>query len=431
VIARGTPPTPRSRAASGHATDVIVVGGGPAGATAARRLALGGVAVTVLDKSAFPRAKPCGGAISMRVLPRFPYLERELSRISTHLISRLHLESPAGESATLESRGPAALMIRRSEFDGLLLDLAREAGARVIEDTDVVRAAIDPGGGIVVQARDGRTFRAAAAIAADGVHSVLARRLGFRREWARGSIALDMMEETPRASLRAVDPGTLWVGYGYGGSKGYAYVFPKRDHVNVGVGYLLSYYRERVGRPPYSLQREFVADLTGRGVLAGESSRAAFTPFLIPVGGPAAQTMRDNVFLTGDAGGFVNGFTAEGIYYAMVTGDLAAASILAGTPRTYERAWRREIGAELADSITVQRYLFGRPGRVDRMVRGARDSPDLALALVDYAMARLSYRAARRRLLVRSPRLLLSILAARMGERRARLGPEPGSRVQV
>jgi hypothetical protein len=97
------------------------------------------------------------------------------------------------------------------------------------------------------------------------------------------------------------------------------------------------------------LQREFVSALKARAVLEGESSRAAFTPFLIPVGGPLAHTVKDSVLVTGDAGGFVNGFTAEGIYYAM---------------------------------------------------------------------ARRTYRDARRTLLLRSPRLLLSLLAARIGERR-------------
>jgi flavin-dependent dehydrogenase len=309
-------------------------------------------------------------------------------------------------------------MIRRVEFDALLVDLAREAGTTVVEHTEIVSARTDPGGAIVLRSRDGRTFRAPIAIAADGVHSVLARRLRFRTGWARETVALDMMEETPNLSLRALDPGSLWVAYGYGGAEGYAYVFPKRDHVNVGVGYLLSCYRETIGREPYVLQREFVSALKARAVLEGESSRAAFTPFLIPVGGPLAHTVKDSVLVTGDAGGFVNGFTAEGIYYAMVTGDLAAAAVLRGRPYEYERDWRREIGAELADSVTVQRYLFGRPGRVDRMVRGARESPGLGLALVDYAMARRTYRDARRTQLLRSPRLLLSLLAARIGERR-------------
>src|SRR5712691_1823573 len=106
---------------------ILVVGAGPAGATAARTLALAGVGVRLLDRAAFPRNKPCGGGISARVLRRFPYLERELRRISTHAVSRLQLEGPDGESTLIESTEPAALMIRRIEFDALLVALAVEA----------------------------------------------------------------------------------------------------------------------------------------------------------------------------------------------------------------------------------------------------------------------------------------------------------------
>ena len=67
---------------------IIVVGAGPAGATAARRLALNGRQVQLLDRRAFPRQKPCGGGISLRALSRFPYLERELTRIATHTVRR-------------------------------------------------------------------------------------------------------------------------------------------------------------------------------------------------------------------------------------------------------------------------------------------------------------------------------------------------------
>src|SRR6185312_8979973 len=119
---------------------VTVVGAGPAGATAARRLALAGHPVRLLDRRSFPRQKPCGGGISLRVLTRFPYLERELSRIATHTVGRLYLEGPGGESTIIESPGPAALLIRRVEFDNLLVDLAREAGAELIEGVDIVRA---------------------------------------------------------------------------------------------------------------------------------------------------------------------------------------------------------------------------------------------------------------------------------------------------
>lgn len=388
--------------------DVLVVGAGPAGATAARRLARAGARVTLIDRAHFPRNKPCGGAVSVRVLQRFPYLTAALARIPTHWISRLRLESPTGISATLQSNEPAALMIRRVEFDDLLVRLAIESGADLVEGVEIAQAA-DAGGRVRLRDRDGRVFEAPFVIAADGVNSVVARRLGLNARWPPAAVALDMMEETPRGSLAPADQGLLWVSYGYAGSEGYAYVFPKRDHVNAGVGFLLSYFRERVNVQPEAIHRDFIVELTRRGVLSGASVRRNFTPFLIPVGGPLQDAAAGRVLVAGDAGGFVNGFTAEGIYYAMVTGDLAAAAILDGNPRTYAAAWRAEIGAELRDSVLVQRFLFARAGRVDGMVRGATRHPDLAGGLVDYAMGRLSYRAARSRLIRRLPGVAVSL----------------------
>src|SRR5262249_9924055 len=150
----------------------------------------------------------------MRVLKRFPYLEPELSRIATHTVARLYLEGPGGESTVIESEGPAALMIRRVEFDALLVDLAREAGAELIGGVDIVRASTTSSG-VVIESRDGRTFEAPIVIAADGVHSIVARRLGLNPGWPATKVALDMMEETPREQLRDVDPSTLWVSYAH------------------------------------------------------------------------------------------------------------------------------------------------------------------------------------------------------------------------
>jgi flavin-dependent dehydrogenase len=224
--------------------------------------------------------------------------------------------------------------------------------------------------------------------------------------------------------MRDVDPSTLWVAYGYEpeksqgagfkaqrgpASEGYAYVFPKRDHVNVGIGYVLSHFRRAVDAPPYDLQRRFVARLRDRGVVAGESVRKNFTPFLIPVGGPLRETGRGRVLLAGDAGGFVNGFTAEGIYYGMVSGDLAARAMLdAGRdPKTladrYRAAWDYEIGAELRDSVLLQRYLFADRRRIARIIAGANRETSTIELILDFAVGRLSYRTLRRRLIVRSP----------------------------
>jgi flavin-dependent dehydrogenase len=286
---------------------------------------------------------------------------------------------------------------------------------------------------VTLAGRDGRQFEAAVVVAADGVHSVIARRLGLNPGWPAAAIALDMMEDTPRSELRDLDPSTLWVAYGYEprstaedaedaeektvkrAPEGYAYIFPKRDHVNIGIGYLLSYFRGAVDQAPYDLQRALVDRLRSRGIVAGASARENFTPFLIPVGGPLGQPGRGRVLLAGDAGGFVNGFTAEGIYYAMVSGDLTARAIteskvsINGLADRYQRAVDYEIGTELHDSVMIRRYLFRNRHRIARAIDGANREPAVARLILDVATGRRSYRAVRRQILARSP-----LLAARL-----------------
>jgi geranylgeranyl reductase family protein len=401
-------------------SDVIVAGAGPAGATAALRLARAGVRVLLVERYRLPRQKPCGGGISTRVLSRFPWLSAPLQHIPTHPVSSLYLEGPSGHVFRTGTPGPVVLMIRRVEFDHMLVSLAVEAGATLLSPAAIAQASQDASG-VTLRTREGRELRARMVIAADGVNSVIARRLGMNPGWPAARLALDMMEETPATELRASEPDTMAVFYGYGGAPGYAYVFPKQAHVNVGIGYELPYFKSQVDVAPYDLQQRFVGELRARGMMDGASQRGHFTPFLIPIGGPLGNTAQGRVLLAGDAGGFVNGFSAEGIYYAMVTGDLAAQAILASrgrqselapgvARRAYVRTWRREIGAELRDSVFIQKYLFHHPTRMDGVVRVARTRPVFADTLIDYASGRLTYRAARRRLLWHFPRLLPRLL---------------------
>jgi geranylgeranyl reductase family protein len=423
VFAHSSPPRP-----------VIVVGAGPAGATAARALALAGIPVRLLDRAAFPRNKPCGGGISARTLRRFPYLGRELPRIVTHNVSRLYLEGPDGQSAVVESDVTAALMIRRVEFDALLVALAVEAGAELITGADIAQAHEDAAC-VRLTSRDGQLYEADVVIAADGVNSVVARRLGLNPGWAASTVALDMMEETPREQLRDIDPSALWVSFGYQPrsipnlkseiinlksqrtAEGYAYIFPKRDHVNIGIGYVLSHFRDAIDLAPYDVQRGFVERLRDRGLVCGESVRKNFTPALIPIGGRLRLPRRGRVLLAGDAGGFVNAVTAEGIYYAMVSGELAARAVQAsrGVPTLaaqYSRACDDEIGAELQDSVRLQRFLFADRRRIARLIDGAHREHKVAQLILDFVVGSCSYRELRRRILTRSPSLLLSFMWA-------------------
>src|SRR6185436_987459 len=121
----------------------------------------------------------------------------------------------------------------------------------------------------------------------------------------------------------------------------------------------------------------FVDHLRRRGVMEGESSRRHFTPFIIPVGGPLRRPGKGRVLVAGDAGGFVNGFTAEGIYYAMVSGELAARALLdrpdAGPSDVlgrYAAACESEMGQELRESVLIQRTLFADRRKIARIIHG-------------------------------------------------------------
>ena len=389
--------------------EVIVAGAGPAGAVAARTLAKAGVQTLLVERAAFPRNKPCGGGISVRALRRFPWLTEALGAIDVHHIGTLHLEGPGGATLDVTSPDPSVLLVRRVEFDYALVRAAEVSGARLVERFEITQAeATDDH--VELKARDGRRLRAPFVVAADGVHSVIGKRLGVNPRWPAGSLAIDMMEETPLETLRAERPDVLWVAYAYNGLDGYAYVFPKVRHVNVGIGCLLAHFKGEVPERPYELQRQFVHSLVGAGVLHGESDRRHFTPFLIPVGGPLRRAHAGRVLFAGDAGGFVNAITAEGIYYAMVAGELAGQALarargggVRSVGRAYDRAWRSEIGVELSDAVRVQRFLFHSHPRVAGAIRAAASRRWLVDLILKYVRGDMGYHALRRRLLLRFP----------------------------
>jgi geranylgeranyl reductase family protein len=406
--------------------DVIVAGAGPAGAVAARTLAAAGIDTLLVDRAHFPRNKPCGGGLSARALRRFSWLAEALGGIDVHTVTTLHFMSPDGTAVDMRSRDPLGVLVRRVAFDHALVRAATRAGARLAERFEITQAETNDER-VTLKSRDGRLLTARLVVAADGVHSVIAKRIGVNARWPPRAMAIDMMEETPSETLCATRPDAVWIAYAYNGLDGYAYVFPKVGHVNVGIGCLLSHFQGQVPERPYELHAGFVASAVESGVLAGRSDRRNFTPYLIPLGGPLPHAHRGRVLFAGDAGGFVNAITAEGIHYAMISGELAGRAVAAvgvaaragDAGRAYDRLWRREIGLELRESVFIQRYLFANHQRINRFARASARVPWVASMLLDYTQGAVSYAALRRRVALRFPmtavRLARELFSARLG----------------
>ena len=387
--------------------DVIVAGAGPAGATAAKMLGDAGVSTLLLDKSAFPRDKPCGGGISARALARFPYLTDALANIPGSWVSKVHFESPAGFVVDYRSPDRLYLMIRRCEFDNLLFSLARPN----VEVATGLARKVNVHPDYVSIHTDNHEYRAGMVIGCDGANSIVARASGLRTGSVQSDYAIDMMEETPQQELSMAERDRMYIYYRIRSHYGYGYVFPKTSHLNVGVGFKLDYYLSSLRGEHYAHHQAFVEDLKSKHLLTGQSNRANFKAFPLPISGPLARTYANRVLLAGDAGGFVNALTAEGIYYAMVTGELAARSaidaIRAGNFASaqlggYERMWKREIGDELANSVRLQKLLLADPQRIDRIVRAASRHPVLADLLARFATGALTHAQFKRSMLRRA-----------------------------
>ena len=326
--------------------DVIVVGGGPAGATAARRLAQRGVRTVLLERARLPRYKSCAGGIPVRTALA---LDFPIDAVVEDTVTGLNVTNLGRNGFTRWSRAPLVYMVMRDRFDALLVERAREAGARVVEGA-AVRAVRREGGGFRVEAGEG-SLAARYVAGADGANSTVARSLGLGRGLAE-CVALEAEVEAGAAAL-ARWRGCMNLDLGYR-PWGYAWVFPKHDLLSIGV--VLP--RTRGGDI-----RGHLDGYLGRLNLAGASvQRLVGHKILFRRG--ATPITGEGAVLLGDAAGLADEFSAEGIYYAVRSGQLAAEHIaraMADGHRRldgYERAVDRELMPELRAARVIARLVY-------------------------------------------------------------------------
>jgi flavin-dependent dehydrogenase len=152
----------------------------------------------------------------------------------------------------------------------------------------------------------------------------------------------------------------------------------------------------------------FVQALKIREILPSAFESRNIRGGLIPIKGIIPKTQTDRVLLCGDAAGFVNAITGEGIYYAMVSGELAARSLAQALQagdvseralNSYQRAWQQEIGEEIAETVRIQERLLTRPRLTNTVVRTVSKHEDMKRTFTDYFMGKISHRDLKRSLM--------------------------------
>jgi geranylgeranyl reductase family protein len=310
--------------------DVLVVGAGPAGSTAAYRLASEGARVLLADKARFPRDKPCGGGLTMRAVRQLPFSVEPVVEDRTMRV-RFGLDFTRRIERRLDE--PLVLMTQRKRLDAFLVEQATAAGAEFRDGVKVTDLVL---GEDEVHAHvDGSRVAAAHALLADGANGVSARAVGLDDGREHG-VALEA--NVPYGVVREVDYRGLLCLELANVPGGYGWVFPKGDHVNVGVGGW-----EREGPQ----LREHLARFC-RAYDIPESALEGVRGYRLPLVHPRARLAKRRVALLGDAAGLVDPLSGDGIYEAFLSAKLATAAVLAGDLESYDRELRRALSSQLA-----------------------------------------------------------------------------------
>jgi len=400
------------------AYDVLIVGAGPAGSFAAERLAQGGASVALFDGRPAGEPKACGGGVTAKALKAWPHLLGAVGRA----VDELELYSPSGKRLHLKLDEPFAIYSRVA-FDSYLRDRAREAGATVIFEKISLRSITKTENGWTLRGQSGndgndgagnqsQTWSGKMLVGADGANSAIAKKFAGPLQASDMEVAFGyrapLPEEGDAPTVIAFLPG--WVGY--------AWAFPRVDHISFGIAttqdafehkaldrllwqFMIGYYRQREktrGRGKThiwaELKNEPRATAIEKNLQATAERYAARIPGLADETWDKRRACGNGWALLGDAAGFADPVTGEGIYYALRSAELFAEAFLAGRPQEYEERWRQDFGGELRRASQMRRRFYGNfwgAPFTERMIEFARGHSGIKKVLGDLVAGEQGY----------------------------------------
>ena len=382
--------------------DVLIVGAGPAGSFAAEKLANGGASVALFDGRPEGEPKACGGGVTAKALKAWPHLLEAVGRT----VEELEMYSPSGKRLHMKLDEPFAIYSRVA-FDSFLRDHAAQAGAQVFFEKINGRGIKKTKDGWVLRSGQGSEFEGKFLVAADGANSAIAKKLAGPLQASDMEVAFGYRAPLPgegdAPTVIAFLPG--WVGY--------AWAFPRVDHISFGIAttqdafehkaldkllwrFMVGYYRQR-DDPKANVWNE---KKTSASSVIEENLRGSAEAYAARIPGLSDQTWEtrrasgEDWALLGDAAGFADPVTGEGIYYALRSAELFAEAFVAGRPESYEQLWREDFGGELRRASQMRRRFYGNfwgAPFTERMIEFARGHSGIKKVLGDLVAGEQGY----------------------------------------